>query len=482
MGRNRHHPERASTTGNAGVHGLAAAIASLLLSAPHPLLAPVVLGLPLLATLTTEVQAQTRSEATLLSNTSYQPASIIGTDYEMAQEFLTGAATGGYTITSVDIRLRNINTTGRTTVVTIREAAAFPRGPGKLVATLSNPSSFTLNPYLNTFTAPKNTVLKPNTTYFLVVNDGRESARSANIHFSLTNQTAKITSAARGWSLTSPHYRDGTWQTTGLGIIFAIKTTVAVPAKPTGLTATAGLDQVTLTWADPSNKDITNYEYRQKEGSGAWGNWQDILTSNTDTTSHTVTGLKAVTSYSFQIRAVAITVNSAAAEVTVVTAFAAPTRLNTTASNQQIELNWDNPNNNAITKYQYQTSVSPFVGGRYLVTSFGNVWSDMTPSNKDTTFYIATGLDNDKLYNIRIRAVAGTANSLPSAVVEARPEDIADPRIIGYNDFRDDPVAVVVHKETSASAWYISLLSPGSKGTTPRRIHQRLNSLATVTY
>jgi len=150
MGRNRHHPERASTTGNAGVHGLAAAIASLLLSAPHPLLAPVALGLPLLAT---EVQAQTRSEATLLSNTAKSHGPWNGADYEQAQEFITGAATGGYTITSVDIRLRNTGVASRTTVVTIREAAAFPRGPGKLVATLSNPSSFTKNA-LNTFAAP----------------------------------------------------------------------------------------------------------------------------------------------------------------------------------------------------------------------------------------------------------------------------------------------------------------------------------------
>ena len=36
----------------------------------------------------------------------------------------------------------------------------------------------------------------------------------------------------------------------------------SVPVKPTGLTATAGNNQITLTWDDPSDNSITGYEYR----------------------------------------------------------------------------------------------------------------------------------------------------------------------------------------------------------------------------
>ena len=70
-------------------------------------------------------------------------------------------------------------------------------------------------------------------------------------------------------------------------------TAVAAPAAPTNVTATAGNAGVTLGWADPSNSDITKYQYRQRTppGSGTWGNWTDFTGGTTATsTSGTVTG------------------------------------------------------------------------------------------------------------------------------------------------------------------------------------------------
>ena len=78
----------------------------------------------------------------------------------------------------------------------------------------------------------------------------------------------------------------------------------AKPAKPTGLTATAGDKQVALSWTDPSDSSITKYQYRQKAGSAAWGSWTDIPSSSATTTSYTVTGLANGTAYRFRIRAV----------------------------------------------------------------------------------------------------------------------------------------------------------------------------------
>ena len=71
------------------------------------------------------------------------------------------------------------------------------------------------------------------------------------------------------------------------------------PAKPSGLTATAGDTQVTLSWTDPSNGTITGYEVQQ-DGGG----WVGISGSDASTTSYTVTGLTNGTQYTFQIRAV----------------------------------------------------------------------------------------------------------------------------------------------------------------------------------
>ena len=81
--------------------------------------------------------------------------------------------------------------------------------------------------------------------------------------------------------------------------------TPPAPARPTGLTATAGHHSVTLSWDDPNDSSIT-YEYRVNHndtGTGkltGWGQWQSIA----NTTSHTISGLTAGKEYRFKIRAV----------------------------------------------------------------------------------------------------------------------------------------------------------------------------------
>ena len=70
----------------------------------------------------------------------------------------------------------------------------------------------------------------------------------------------------------------------------AATATMATPdadalAQPTGLMATAGNTQITLTWTNPDDAAILNYEYQQKEGSAAFGNWTDIPDSGATTTS-----------------------------------------------------------------------------------------------------------------------------------------------------------------------------------------------------
>ncbi|MCY4579475.1 MAG: fibronectin type III domain-containing protein [Chloroflexi bacterium] len=72
-----------------------------------------------------------------------------------------------------------------------------------------------------------------------------------------------------------------------------------LPAKPTGLTAYPSSRSVHLTWADPSDRSITGWQYRQ--GSGQW---TDISDSNAKTTSHTVGSLTDNRSYRLQVRAV----------------------------------------------------------------------------------------------------------------------------------------------------------------------------------
>ncbi|MDE0471678.1 MAG: fibronectin type III domain-containing protein, partial [Ekhidna sp.] len=84
------------------------------------------------------------------------------------------------------------------------------------------------------------------------------------------------------------------------------------PLKPAGFSATAGNAVVTLTWTDPENGDITGWQYRQKEGSDAYGSWIPIGGSTAATVSHTVSGLTNGTVYTFRLRAVAGSVDGVA--------------------------------------------------------------------------------------------------------------------------------------------------------------------------
>ena len=76
------------------------------------------------------------------------------------------------------------------------------------------------------------------------------------------------------------------------------------PLKPTGVTATPGHGQVTLTWDNPDDATITRWQVQQKQGSGSYGPWRDVPNSTASTTSHTVTDLTNGTAYGFRIRAV----------------------------------------------------------------------------------------------------------------------------------------------------------------------------------
>ena len=78
------------------------------------------------------------------------------------------------------------------------------------------------------------------------------------------------------------------------------------PEPPTGLSAGAGNEQVTLTWANPNNEYIRRYRYRVAAEGAAIDtvDWQQISGSDKDTTNHTVTDLTNGTTYSFQVQAV----------------------------------------------------------------------------------------------------------------------------------------------------------------------------------
>ena len=92
---------------------------------------------------------------------------------------------------------------------------------------------------------------------------------------------------------------------------FNITVLAPLPAAPVNFQAIAGDARVTLTWDTANDDTISSWEYQQKQGSGDYGAWTSIASSDADTTAHALENLTNNTQYTFQLRAVNATGNGA---------------------------------------------------------------------------------------------------------------------------------------------------------------------------
>ena len=235
--------------------------------------------------------------------------------------------------------------------------------------------------------------------------------------------------------------------TTGCGISDASTAATATPvatarARPTGLKATAGNTQVTLTWTDPGDATITFYEYQQKEGLAAVGPWTAIPGSSATTKSYRLTGLDNGTAYVYRIRAGRGPVTSLASDAVTVTPQGAPPAapvLTATPHHGSVTLSWPNPGDPTIREYEYQYKVGSGVyqpwrtARRRTVSECGaETIGDCAPPYFDTrsaTLEIGVdGLANGTPHTFRVRAVnadgattSNEASATPVAGVPAKP-------------------------------------------------------------
>ncbi len=170
------------------------------------------------------------------------------------------------------------------------------------------------------------------------------------------------------------------------------------PAAPDSFSAVAGDGQVWLGWRSPVDFTISGYEYRQKEGTDDFGNWQKIFESRSGTTFHIVTGLTNGTSYTFQVRAVNAAGESGSAgeqSATPATPSSAPVKPEGFAARQtgvvQVELTWEassNPLN--VTGYEFSQN--------------SGSWTTILGSDFSTVSHTITGLPAGN-YTFAVRAV-----------------------------------------------------------------------------
>ncbi len=186
-------------------------------------------------------------------------------------------------------------------------------------------------------------------------------------------------------------------------------TTQQPPAAPTGLTATAGNAQVTLSWNASSG--ATSYTVKRATTSG--GSYTNVATNVTGT-SYTNTGLTNGTTYYYVVSAsngAGSSSNSAQASATPTGGTqqppAAPTGLTATAGNAQVSLSWNA--SSGATSYTVKRATTS--GGPYT-----SVATNVTGAS-----YTNTGLTNGTTYYYVVSASNGAGESSNSAQVGATP-------------------------------------------------------------
>ena len=204
----------------------------------------------------------------------------------------------------------------------------------------------------------------------------------------------------------------------------------SAPAAPANVVAEPGNALVSLAWDDPSDLSLTGYEYRQKEGTNAWGNWTPIANSTSSTIQFVASGLRNGTEYTFEVRAVNSAgkgVASDEAKATPQPAPAMPANASASAVNaDSATVTWTYPpaSEALIAKFQ----------ARYRE---GNGdWSDWTDVAKTARTWTVTDgsnsvtLSRGKVYTFEVRSVNNQAVNSPgaraaTATAPAKPTGVA---------------------------------------------------------
>ena len=130
------------------------------------------------------------------------------------------------------------------------------------------------------------------------------------------------------------------------------------PAKPTGLSATASHDSVTLTWDDPGDDTITGYVIlRRVRENNVGGEFSELVPdTGSAATTYTDDTVVAGITYTYRIKAINGAGTSERSRWFHIDIPAAPipdkpTGLSATASHDAITLTWDDPGDGSITGY-----------------------------------------------------------------------------------------------------------------------------------
>ncbi len=207
------------------------------------------------------------------------------------------------------------------------------------------------------------------------------------------------------------------------------KVDTSPPAKPNGLVATPGDTVVVLSWNDPQDPTIVEYEYQFKGDDY----WYLMIPSSSDTTTHVLHDMENDTSYEIRIRAVDAVHEGPASQIVEATPVKTfkprkPIDLSALGGDGKVTLIWSLSDLEyivpTITKYQLKIGTRP--------------WTDIPNSGGLLEQHTIDSLTNGTEYAFRLRAVnkAGTGPSAkvkatPTAGVPAKPAGLAVTPVVG---------------------------------------------------
>ena len=166
----------------------------------------------------------------------------ISSSISHAQGFTTGSQSAVYTLSTVGMQFADGSVTANELVIAIYSAAAGG-GPDSAVYTLTNPSRLENDGTTESlFTAPANSTLSADTTYFVVATTGISNNYSAQG----TSETDEDSGASTGWNIANNRYFRNTafsnnWSTSAAKIKIAI-----YPPSTTTLSTDATLSDLEL--------------------------------------------------------------------------------------------------------------------------------------------------------------------------------------------------------------------------------------------
>ena len=304
----------------------------------------------------------------------------------------SGAATTSHTVTGLTggvrytLAVRAVNVSGESGASTMTAAPLWP-APANLAAA---PDSGRIVLQWDTgATGISNYLVRTEVT-----GGGGDLSETLVPAGSGTKTTAEVTSLTNGteynFMVQAAEVSVGETVVTGAASSVTATPTAVLPSMPTGLTATAGDGQVTLTWDDPGNITIRKHQYSTDGGT----TFMDISGSGAATTTYTVTGLTGVGEYTFAVRAVNDSGESEASTVTATAGWPAPTNLVATPGDGRVTLEWDT-GDSGIASYVV----------RQEVTGSGNSFDMMiSAGNGATTSYTITSLTNGTEYTFTVAA------------------------------------------------------------------------------